>query len=147
MGSELLLTGAKMHQPASISQDCKICNVLKDPSRLCACFHQDRTDLELLGFPLNGAEPEARFQSSPATKGKADRVIEASSEEEGASGKAKAPKAPNIHTSKYSFIAWLHAHASMAAITAKAHSERKTLRGGPSPPAQNQHDPPGLSFS
>lgn len=147
MGSELLLTGAKMHQPASISQDCKICNVLKDPSRLCACFHQDRTDPELLGFPLNGAEPEARFQSSPATKGKADRVIEASSEEEGASGKAKAPRAPNIHTSKYSFIAWLHAHASMAAITAKAHSERKTLRGGPSPPAQNQHDPPGLSFS
>lgn len=94
MGSEVLFMAAKMHQLASISEDRKIHNFLKDPSRLCACFLQDITDPEALSFPLNGAELEAHFWSIPATKGKADMVTEASKEKEEGNGKAMTPRVP-----------------------------------------------------
>lgn len=82
----------------------------------------------------NRVELEAHLtRNERATKGKADRVIVASSEEQEGNGKAKAPRATDIHTRSlplltWIFMTWYCAHSSIIAIMAKAHGERKTLR-------------------
>jgi len=72
----------------------------------------------------------------PAAKGRADRVIEASPEEEEGIGKTTVAKATDTHTQALPLLTWIYTtwhytHPSIAVITAKAH------RGSPSPAAQN----------
>lgn len=104
-----------------VSKDTKIYNFVKDPTGLCA-------------VSLNRVKLEVHFtRNEPATKGKSDRVIEDSSEEEERNGKAKASRAIHIHTRVFPpftwvFIAWYCAHSSITVIIAKAYRERKTLR-------------------
>ena len=71
-----------MHQLVCISEDPKFHNFLKDPSRLHAHCLQDTTDPKSPRLSLEwGKTKKHASLGVPATKGKAGRVIEASSED------------------------------------------------------------------
>lgn len=89
--------------------------------------------LSPLSFPPSGHNYKHASQAVLATKGKAERAIETSSEEEEGDGKAKSPGATNIYIRAlpvltWMFLVWSCACPPITMITAKAHSEWKALR-------------------
>lgn len=108
MGSELLFTAVKMGLLAGISKDPKFHNFLKDPSRLYAHCLQDTTDLKSPWLsPERNKTKEHNTGGAPATKGKADRVIKASSAEEEGNGKPKSSRATNMRTRALPLLSWI----------------------------------------
>ena len=93
---ELLLTAAEMCQLTGVSKDPQIYNLLQDLSGLYAHFLQDTIDPEIPQLsPEAGRSKKYTSWGIPDTKGNADRVIDATSEEEEGERKQR-PQEPPI---------------------------------------------------
>lgn len=132
MVSEWSMAGNKTYQLAAISTAPKIHYFLKAPLRRYAHFLWETIDPESPCLSHDwGRMKKYASQDIPATKGKPERVIEASKRMKMGKGRQRPPEPPLFGPGPslltWIFIAWGCAHPSTIMITAKSHSKWKTL--------------------